>query len=150
MAIRLSAKKQLPVLNTGITIKKQLMKNDMTMLMILALGGFAVWQASKAKPAKGEPVAGSEWITQPKLTNNPNPYAKALADAIAAGFTAKSSELEAVANAMGRDSAEYQGAIDAAYQEVADNLRPGEVVAWSSARGYYAVSEKEAATWNGY
>jgi len=123
------------------------MKDNMMMLGILALGGFAVWQMTKAKPTEATPAI---YQTQPKLTNNPDPYAKALADAIAAGFTAKSSELEAVANAMGRDSAEYQGAIDAAYQEVADNLRPGEVVAWSSARGYYAVSEKEAATWNGY
>ena len=120
------------------------MKNDMMMLIVLALGGLVVWQMSKAKPAGATPV------TQPKLTNNPDPYAKALANAIAAGFTAKSDELQAVANVMGRDSAEYQGAIDAVYQDVYDNLGPGEVVAWSSAKGYYAVSEKEAAAWDIY
>ena len=121
------------------------MKDNMMMLAVLALGGFAVWQASKAKPVGAVPTT-----VRPKLTNNPDPYAKALADAVAVGFTAKSSELQAVENTLGRDSAEYQGAIDAAYQVVADNLRPGEVVAWSSAEGYYAVSEKEAATWDIY
>jgi len=31
------------------------MKDNMLMLAVLALGGFAVWQASKAKPAGAAP-----------------------------------------------------------------------------------------------
>ena len=128
------------------------MKDNMMMLVILALGGFAVWQMSKGTPGAASEIPSPVLAPPPVLTQPilpaPDPYAKALANAITAGFTAKSSELQAVEDALGRDSAEYKGAIDAAYQEVADNLRPGEVVAWSSARGYYAVSEKEAATWN--
>ena len=123
------------------------MKDNMMMLGVLALGGFVVWQMSKAKLVEATPTI---YQTQPKLTSNPAPYAKALADAVAAGFTAKGGELQAVADTLGRDSAEYQGAIDAAYQEVKDNLVPGEVVAWAPAKGYYAVSEKEAATWDIY
>jgi len=128
------------------------MKNNM-MLLLLALGSFAVWQMSKGTPAAAasripEPVlAPPPVLTQPILPA-PDPYAKALANAITAGFTAKSSELQAVEDALGRDSAEYKGAIDTAYQEVADNLGPGEVVACSSTRGYYAVSAAEAATWD--
>jgi hypothetical protein len=38
-------------------------------------------------------------------------------------------------------------AVEETYESVADKLRPGEVVAWTSAKGFYAATLAEVATW---
>ena len=49
------------------------MKDNMTMLVVLALGGFAVWRASKAKPAGAAPSV-PQWSPgdlKPPATESP-------------------------------------------------------------------------------
>ena len=56
-------------------------------------------------------------------------------------FTATLSQLQQLeAAGYAPDSTAYKAAVDESYARVAATLLPNQVVAWSSARGYYAVT----------
>ena len=64
----------------------------------------------------------------------------------ASGFTASSQQLDAiVASGAAVGSPTYEAAVDGAYaRAAAEAARTGGVVTWSSAKGYYVISQVEA------
>ena len=58
---------------------------------------------------------------------------------IPAGFTGTGAQLETLG--LPPTDPVYQEKVDLAYAAVAATVQPGQLVAWSSERGYYAIDE---------
>jgi len=110
--------------------------NNKAILVIAALG--AAWYLSKNPQILGGDAPS---VPAPMASEDLLGSQAALQD-----FTGSISQLETLEGLVGR-SDPYKEAIDNAYAAVQVDLRPGETVAWSRERGYYAIPESDAAAW---
>ena len=67
------------------------------------------------------------------------------ANSLSMGILTSSPALDIVSKLT--DAATYKLIIDMSYSSVAEGLGPGQMVAWSSSAGYYAVSSSDASSW---
>ena len=116
------------------------MRRDILMVLLIAgIAGVLYFY-------KKEGISGILPVTPP-ATPKETPLAEF---SFPADFSARVAELDALAEMVGRNSATYKAAIDQAFEQVSGTLGSGEVIAWSSAKGYYVISHEEARTMKGW